>query len=576
MREGTKLNVKKLYIGLILVLSVVVIYLMALLVQDRGIAEGKVSSDKLVRPDEWTFIISADMQNNVPQLMVDGKSVKLTEGIYIDDDLNIFLPGSILSDTFKCAVNDIGDNYIELQKGETVVKVYGTGNYIEVSGDVKVVEKPIIERYGSIYINYKVMELGLSYESKWQPSSNTLSMVDDNATESILPSRYSYREVGRLPDIENQGIYGTCWAFASMGALESAILPYESYDFSEENMSQNGGYKGTQLDGGDYTRAIAYLTSWAGPILEEDDEYGDGIVNTEATAVKHVQEVELLESKNLEAIKKAVFLNGGVETCLYTSMTSAGEKSMYYNDETYAYCYIGTKSPNHDVVIVGWDDNYPKENFNSKLEANGAFICMNSWGEDFGDDGLFYVSYYDSNIGMHNAVYTRIDDADNYDNIYQTDICGWIGQLGYEEESAYFANVYTANSDELLRAVGFYTTGKDTSYEIYYVDGFVNEDSFDKKILVQSGKIANSGYHTVDLDKAVGLVEGQKYAVVVKIKTPGETKPIAIEYRANYATRNVDISDGEGYISYNGRSWEHVEETKECNICLKMYTDNHG
>ena len=62
---------------------------------------------------------------------------------------------------------------------------------------------------------------------------------------------------------------------------------------------------------------------------------------------------------------------------------------------------------------------------------------------------------------------------------------------------------------------------------------------------------------------------------MIRIKTPGSTKPIAIEYRANYATRNVDISDGEGYISYTGRSWEHVEESKECNICLKMYTDNH-
>lgn len=34
------------------------------------------------------------------------------------------------------------------------------------------------------------------------------------------------------------------------------------------------------------------------------------------------------------------------------------------------------------------------------------------------------------------------------------------------------------------------------------------------------------------------------------------------------------IDDGEGYISLIGKSWEHVEESKECNICLKMYTNN--
>jgi len=57
---------------------------------------------------------------------------------------------------------------------------------------------------------------------------------------------------------------------------------------------------------------------------------------------------------------------------------------------------------------------------------------VNSWGDSFGDDGLFYVSYYDSNIGIHNVVYTRVEDNDNYDNIYQSDLCGWVGQLGYE------------------------------------------------------------------------------------------------------------------------------------------------
>ena len=127
------MNGKKLYIGLILVLSVAVIYLMALLAQDRGISEGSVSSDKLVRPEEWNFMITADINNNIPSLMVDGKQVKVSEpGMYIDDDLNIMLPVNILGNTFKCAVNNISEGYIELQKGDTIVKVYGGENYIDV------------------------------------------------------------------------------------------------------------------------------------------------------------------------------------------------------------------------------------------------------------------------------------------------------------------------------------------------------------------------------------------------------------------------------------------------------------
>jgi hypothetical protein len=61
---------------------------------------------------------------------------------------------------------------------------------------------------------------------------------------------------------------------------------------------------------------------------------------------------------------------------------------------------------------------------------------------------------------------------------------------------------------------------------------------------------------------------------VVRIKTPNAVYPIAVEYRVNKATASVDLSDGEGYISLKGRTWEHVEETKECNICLKVFTNN--
>ena len=62
-----------------------------------------------------------------------------------------------------------------------------------------------------------------------------------------------------------------------------------------------------------------------------------------------------------------------------------------------------------------------------------AHLFANSWGENFGENGVFYVSYYDSNIGTHNVVY-RIEDVDNYDNIYQSDLCGWVGKMGYEKE----------------------------------------------------------------------------------------------------------------------------------------------
>ena len=566
---------RKLYLGLIFILSVAVVYLLEAVAQDKGIALGNVVITAKDRPSEWQDIIASDASENQLRLIVDGVEVAFAKNrIYMENNLDIMIPTYIFRNSFKCAFNTVSDDGIELQKGNTVVSIDSYDTFIDVNGKKVFLENAMKKDDDGYYINAHVLEEGFGYTYKWDSVENTLNLVDTKKDESILPSRYSYYDVGRLGKIKDQGIYGTCWAFASLTAVETSLMPEEKYDFSEDNMVWNSGYFGAQYDGGDYTRAISYLASWRGPVLEEDDVYGDGINNPDAGVVKHVQEAQIIESKNLEAVKKAVFLYGGVESSLYTSMSYAGERSMYYNDKNYSYCYIGTKKPNHDVVIIGWDDNYSKDNFSVSLEGNGAFICVNSWGDRFGDDGLFYVSYYDSNIGIHNVVYTRVEDNDNYDNIYQSDLCGWVGQLGYECDTAYFSNVYTAQSDEELKAVGFYATGKDTSYEIYYVDNFEGTESFCNKVYLQSGKFTNEGYYTVDLNKAANMAEGKKYAIIVKITTPGAVHPIAIEYKAGRSTKNVVIDDGEGYISLIGKSWEHVEESEECNICLKMYTNN--
>lgn len=69
------------------------------------------------------------------------------------------------------------------------------------------------------------------------------------------------------------------------------------------------------------------------------------------------------------------------------------------------------------------------------------------------------MSYYDTNIGVHNIVYTGIEPTDNYDNIYQSDLCGWVGQIGYGEDTAWFANAYKTKTKEELAAAGFMQQG---------------------------------------------------------------------------------------------------------------------
>lgn len=526
-------------------------------------------------PTEWESLIADNVNESKIQLVVDGNTVSLNnEQMYMDEDLNLMIPASIFTEAFNCAFNCYDNNRVLINKGNIEITIQIGKDFINVGDEYHQVSKAMEIKDGKVYLQAKVLEAGLNYIYKWDIKTNTIYLSDSKKGENILPPKFSYRDIKKIPGIKNQGNLSTCWAFAALTALESRLMPENNYMFSVDNMSFNSGYVGNQTDGGDYTRAIAYLAAWKGPVLEDDDPYGDGRHFNDLKPVKHVQDVQIIDSKNFESIKRAVFMYGGVESALYTSMAISNESSVYYNRKNSSYCYIGTQKPNHDVVIVGWDDNYPKSNFNGNLEGNGAFICMNSWGTNFGDGGLFYVSYYDSNIGMHNVVYTGVEDVNNYDNIYQSDLCGWVGQMGYESDTAYFSNVYKVNAEETLKAVSFYATGKGTEYEIYFVYNYQDTSSFDSKIPVQKGSFSNAGYYTVNLNESIDLHAGNQYAVVVKIKTPNSIHPIAVEYRAGAPTAEVDLSDGNGYISLSGKSWEHVEESKNCNICLKMFTTN--
>ena len=393
-----------------------------------------------------------------------------------------------------------------------------------------------------------------------------------------LPSAYDYRKTGRAPQIGNQGSLGTCWAFASLTALESSLLPGKSMTFAVDHMSMHNSFLLGQDEGGEYTMSMAYLLAWQGPVLESQDPYGDGVSPDGLAPSVHVQEIQVLPSKDYEAIKRAVYLRGGVQSSLYTSMRDYQSQSVYYNRETNSYCYIGNEKPNHDSVIVGWDDNYSRENFNLDLAGDGAFICTNSWGEDFGDQGYFYVSYFDSNIGVHNIVYTGVEPVDNYDYIHQSDLCGWVGQIGYGQEEAWFANAYRADKGENLAAAGFYATDKNTEYELYLARNLPNagggemERALDRRMLLAKGRLDNAGYYTIPLDKKIPLEDNEKFAIIVKIITPGTVHPVAIEYDAGDGIAQVDLTDGEGYLSHDGKVWEHVEETQSCNLCLKAYT----
>lgn len=522
----------------------------------------------------WNPLVANDVNSSQVKAVIDNQEYTSDQaGFYMNKDRNIMVPVSMLRDALNCSAHVYDNDRLLVEKHNLSVSLSLDEKKAYVNGEEEKIKSGLTKVGGELYVSLDDLSNLLGYNCDFDITKNTVVAADTD-TSALVPAYFDLREKGRVSQIRNQGTYGTCWAFAATSALESSLLPEEKYLFSVDNMSMSNSFHANQYDGGEYTMGMAYLAAWQGPVLEKDDPYGDGVSDDTLKAVKHVQEMQIIDGKDYEGIKEAVFKYGGVESSLYSTIRSSQDSSVYYNRENSAYCYIGTEKPNHDVVIIGWDDNYPSSNFNTQLEGDGAFICQNSWGSDFGEDGIFYVSYYDTNIGTHNVVYTRVDDTDNYDNIYQSDLCGWVGKMGYDSEQIYGANVFKAKGNEKLSAAAFYATGANTEYELYVVHNFKNEKSFANREKLASGVVKKAGYYTIDFDEQQ-LKAGEKYAIVLYVKTPGSKHPLAIEYDTGESIlQGVDLDDGEGYISLNGKKFVDVKEKRECNLCIKAFTRN--
>jgi C1A family cysteine protease/chitodextrinase len=393
--------------------------------------------------------------------------------------------------------------------------------------------------------------------------------------QRALPSRYDLREQNRLTPVKDQDGYGTCWAYATYGSLESCELTKTgtAWDFSENNIVNwaannydpipNVGERG--WNGADYLQSTAYLTGWFGPVAEADDPYPNPGTWQPKPVRRHIQEVYFLPDRtgplDNDIIKSAVMQYGAVYTTMYIDLA-------YFNSSKTAYYYDGPESlPIHAVCIVGWDDNYPKENFTNEPPGNGAFIIRNSWGSSWHENGYFYISYYDTQIGKYNVVFVAGEDVTNYTQVYQYDPLGATGYTGWTNvTTAWFKNVFTATGNEKINAVGFYTPVANSTYSLYV---YVN----DTQATAKSGTISIAGFHTIVLDNLVQVGAGQKFSIAVCLSTPGYDHPIAIEYPLNDYSSKATANKGESFISLDGRNWYDVTDYfSNTNVCLKAYT----
>ncbi len=515
----------------------------------------------------------ADAVNSVPvEVYINDSRLDLlpSSKLFMTDDLIWMADSGTISRIFECSVERMDSQTVRMEKDGESFLISQDGILTEGSDSIQVSEPTVMLKNDTVYISAETAARLFHMDFTWDESLNRID-IEGGSALAALPDSYDLRDYGRVPEARSQGNLGTCWAFASLSALESTLLPKTSETFAVDHLSLLNGFNISQNDGGDYNIALAYLASWSGPVREQDDPYGDNQTDASLMPVRHLQEAVNIAEKDYDTIKRMIMTCGAVQSSFYSDIEVANMDSEYYSAAEASYYYGGTALANHDIIIIGWDDHYDKNRFKYVPEHDGAFLCQNSWGQNFGDGGCFYISYEDTNIGRNNMVYTKVEDADNYDKIYQTDRLGWIGAIGYNEPEAYFANKYSADGIEALKAVSFYATAPETSYEIYVVREKASSQNLDSGIFLKSGFIEETGYYTVPFDGNI-TVSGD-FAVIVKIFTEDAVHPVAIEYNGEHHEFDADLSDGEGYISYDGRYWQRAEENYACNLCLKAFTD---
>ena len=394
-----------------------------------------------------------------------------------------------------------------------------------------------------------------------------------------LPSYYSLVDDGFVTQVKDQQSSGNCWAFTAIAVLESCLKKATGHEFdlSEENMKNlialysDYGWNMVTNEGGYDAMPFGYFASWLGPVDEMSDLFDDkSVLSPILNSILHIQNILFLKRDNYtdnDAIKTAIMKYGAVGTSIYFD-------SYYLKNGTDYYTWALYPS-NHAVTIVGWDDNYSRENFyfGSYADGDGAWIVKNSWGESWGDDGYFYVSYYDESFakpGVEGIAYTFIlNDTVKYDKNYQYDIAGKTDYLHDNRNEVWYKNKFTATDNEILKGVSTYFE-KLTNWTFnVYVNNVLKS--------TKSG-ISQAGYYTFQLDDIVPLYKGDVFEIVFNTTSDKlSSVPISEIESLNKAIYYPGIS----YVSYDGENWQdlfYLSKTyalhtyKSQVACIKAFT----
>ncbi len=427
------------------------------------------------------------------------------------------------------------------------------------------------------------------------------------AAEGALPAKFKSEAVTSVMD---QGSTNLCWAFAALDSGQIGMLKDMDAGtkplFSAGHLGYAAYHGGTESwgassstwtsIGGNGIIASSTLLRWYGAASADRYSSNSSLTLDEGQrrdSMTHLIGYERLPSPGaakstseretaVTAVKKAVAANGAVAMNLYFKRGDS------YDSGTNS-CYTAVSPPiNHQVVVVGWDDEKT-----TKASDPGAFLAKNTYGTSFGEDGYFWISYSDTSITnpyvfhFENTVTGEHRDTD----LYAYDGIGYWVYMEKEGSSIETANVFTAPRNEMIDAIGFYVPAGG-SYRAEIRVGITDGDpSTGTAAHILTGTRTYFGYYTLDLPSPVYVEKGSDFAVSVTLSEGGKGWAYfeGSSRTSGKLARTTTCGKGETFIRVGGSPYSDilsytfslegggkVSGVQYGNTCIKAYGNPAG
>ncbi|AAQ21608.1 cathepsin [Cryptophlebia leucotreta granulovirus] len=204
----------------------------------------------------------------------------------------------------------------------------------------------------------------------------------------LLPETFDWRDKHGVTPVKNQLICGSCWAFSTIGNIESLYnIKYDKViDLSEQHLI-NCDLVNNGCNGGLMHWALENILQEGGGVVSEENDpyYGLDSVCKKTPWELNISGCKRYILQNENKLKELLVVNGPISVAIDVSDV------INYKSGIADICE-NNNGLNHAVLLVGYGE----------YDEVPYWILKNSWGIEWGEDGFFRIQRNKNSCGLLN------------------------------------------------------------------------------------------------------------------------------------------------------------------------------